>query len=81
MKREIKAFHNYFNPIDQYMTIEEQLRTNAIQKPTKIALIGKNTEVTYCQLWDYCLMTAQKLQKEFGIRKGDRVILAAAGSS
>lgn len=62
------------------MTIEEQIRANAIQKPTKIALIGSDTEVTYSQLGDFCLMTAQKLQKEFGIRKGDRVILAAAGS-
>lgn len=62
------------------MTIEEQLRKNAIHNPEKTALIGNETEVTYCQLWDYCLMTAQKLQKEFDIQKGDRVILAAAGS-
>ena len=60
------------------MIIEEKLRANALHNAEKTALIGSNTEVTYSQLWNYCLMTAHKLQKEFGIRKGDRVILAAA---
>ncbi len=62
------------------MTIEEQLRANALQTPEKVALIGGDAQVTYGQLWNYCLMTAQKLQQEMGIHKGDRVILAAAGS-
>lgn len=60
--------------------IEEQLKENALTAPSKVALIGRDTEVTYGQLWNYCLMTARKLQLEMDIQKGDRVILAAAGS-
>ena len=62
------------------MTIEELIKATALRKPSKIALIGGEAKVTYCQLWDYCLMTAQKLHKRFDIQKGDRVILATTES-
>ncbi len=61
-------------------TIEELLQANALESPSKVALIGGDTKVTYGRLWDYCLITALKLQTEYNIQKGDRVILAAAGS-
>lgn len=61
-------------------TIEEQLKDNAISTPEKVALIGNNQEITYKQVWDFCLFTAKRLKEEFGIQKGDRVILSAAGN-
>lgn len=61
-------------------SVEEQLRVHALSSPEKIALYGNDQEVTYGQLWSRCLATAKKIQSEYGIQKGDRVILAAAGS-
>ena len=61
-------------------SIEEQLFANVQQTPDKIALISGETEVTYRQLWDYCLCAAYKLQYTYHLQKGDRVILSAAGN-
>ena len=61
-------------------TIEEQLKDNALLTPDKIALIGNGQEITYKQLWSFCLLTAKRLKEEFGILKGDRVILSATGN-
>lgn len=61
-------------------SIEEQLFANVQQMPDKIALISGETEVTYSQLWEYCLHAAYKLRNVYHLQKGDRVILSAAGN-
>ena len=61
-------------------SIEEQLFAIVQQTPYKVALISGETEVTYSQLWDYCLRAAYKLQNTYHLQKGDRVILSAAGN-
>ena len=61
-------------------TIEEQILDNVSLTPDKVALISDETEVTYSQLWDYCLKAAATLTTKYGLRKGDRVILSAAGN-
>ena len=61
-------------------SIEEQILSRAQASPDKIALIAGETEVTYTQLWDYCLKAAAKLKYDFHLQKGDRVILSAAGN-
>lgn len=61
-------------------TIEEQILDNVLLTPDKVALISGETEVTYCQLWDFCLKAAHTLTAKYGLKKGDRVILSAAGN-
>lgn len=61
-------------------TIEEQIFDHVQNTPDKVALISGDTEVTYSQLWDYCLCTAEKLKNDYHLNKGDRVILSAAGN-
>ena len=61
-------------------SIEEQLFSIVQNTPDKVALISGETEVTYGQLWDYCLRAACKLQNAYHLQKGDRVILSAAGN-
>lgn len=61
-------------------SIEEQLFSIVQQTPDKVALISSETEVTYSQLWDYCLRAAYKLQNAYHLQQGDRVILSAAGN-
>lgn len=61
-------------------SIEEQLFAIVQQTPDKVALISGETEVTYSQLWDYCLRAAYKLQDTYHLQKGDRVVLSAAGN-
>ena len=61
-------------------TIEEQILDNVSLTPDKVALISGETEVTYSRLWDYGLKAAAVLTTKYGLRKGDRVILSAAGN-
>ena len=61
-------------------TIEEQIFDQVQNTPDKVALISGNTEITYSQLWDYCLCAAEKLKQDYHLKKGDRVILSAAGN-
>lgn len=61
-------------------TIEEQIFDHVQNTPDKVALISGNTEITYSQLWDYCLCAAEKLKQDYHLKKGDRVILSAAGN-
>lgn len=61
-------------------TIEEQIFDQVQNIPDKVALISGDTEITYSQLWDYCLCAAEKLKQDYHLRKGDRVILSAAGN-
>lgn len=61
-------------------TIEEQILDNVSLTPDKVALISGETEVTYSQLWCYCLKAAAMLTTKYGLRKGDCVILSAAGN-
>lgn len=62
------------------ITIEEQIHQNAKLFPNKTALIAGDTAVTYGELWDRCLRTADVLHSRFALKKGDRVIIAAAGN-
>lgn len=61
-------------------TIEEQIFDHVQNTPDKVALISGDTEITYSQLWDYCLCAAEKLKQDHHLKKGDRVILSAAGN-
>lgn len=61
-------------------TIEEQILQNAKQFPLKTALIAGDTAVTYGELWDRCLRTASVLRSRLSLKKGDRVIISAAGN-
>lgn len=61
-------------------TIEEQIFDQVQNIPDKVALISGDTEITYSQLWDYCLCAAEKLKQGYHLKKGDRVILSAAGN-
>lgn len=60
--------------------IEEQIFDKVQNIPDKVALISGDTEITYSQLWDYCLCAAEKLKQDYHLKKGDRVILSAAGN-
>ena len=62
------------------MTIEEQVLQNSKRFPEKPALIAGETVVTYRELWDRCLRTASVLYSWLSLKKGDRVIIAAAGN-
>ena len=61
-------------------TIEEQIFDHVQNTPDKVALISGDTEITYSQLWDCCLCAAEKLKQDYHLKKGDRVILSAAGN-
>lgn len=61
-------------------TIEEQIFDQVQNTPDKVALISGDIEITYSQLWDYCLCAAEKLKQDYHLKKGDRVILSAAGN-
>lgn len=61
-------------------TIEEQIFDQVQNTPDKVALISGDTEITYSQLWDYCLCAAEKLKQDYHLKKGDRVILSGAGN-
>ena len=61
-------------------TIEEQIFDHVQNTPDKVALISGDTEITYSQLWDYGLCAAEKLKQDYHLKKGDRVILSAAGN-
>ena len=58
-------------------SIEEQLFAIVQHTPDKVAFISGETEVTYKEMWDYCLKVAYKLQNVYHLHKGDRVILSA----
>lgn len=61
-------------------SIEEQLRANSVSFPDKVALVSEETKVSYSQLWAYSTKAASVLKGKYNLQKGDRVILAAAGS-
>lgn len=61
-------------------TVEEQVFYHVQNTPDKIALISGDTEITYSQLWDYCLCAAEKLKQSYHLNEGDRVILSATGN-
>ena len=61
-------------------TIEEQIFENVQLTPDKVALISGETEVSYLQLWDSCLKAAANLIENYNLKKGERVILSAAGN-
>ena len=61
-------------------SIEEQLLAIVQQNPDKVALISGDTQVSYAQMWDYSLRAAYCLSNKYNLKKGDRVILSAAGN-
>ncbi len=63
------------------LTIEQQIERNAQRMPEKVALICKDTRVSYGELWDRCCEEARRLQDDASFYKGKRVILAAAGNA
>lgn len=62
------------------MTVEEQIYQHSIHYPDHVALIAGDERVTYAQLWQRCLLAATNVRRLFGLRKGDRIILAASAS-
>ncbi len=62
------------------MTVEEQIYQNSILQPDHIALIADEEKVTYAQLWERCLLVATNVRKNYGLQKGDRIILSAAAN-
>ena len=62
------------------MTIEEQIFQNSLQKPDSVALIAGDEQVTYSQLWERCLLASTNVRRKYGLKKGDRIILAAAAN-
>ena len=62
------------------MTVEEQIYQNSLQKPDSIALISGDEQVTYSQLWERCLLAATNVRRKYGLKKGDRIILAASAN-
>lgn len=63
------------------LTIEQQIELNAQRMPEKVALICKDTQVSYDELWGRCCEVARQLQDDASFYKGKRVILAAAGNA
>ena len=63
------------------LTIEQQIERNAQRMPEKVALICKDTVVSYGELWERCCEEARRLQDNTSFYKGKRVILAAAGNA
>lgn len=63
------------------LTIEQQIERNAQRMPEKVALICKDTQVSYSELWERCCEEARRLQDDASFYKGKRVILAAAGNA
>jgi len=63
------------------LTIEQQIEHNAQRMPEKVALICKDTMVSYGELWERCCEEAKRLQNDASFYKGKRVILAAAGKA
>ena len=63
------------------LTIEQQIERNAQRMPEKVALICKDTRVSYGELWERCCEEAKRLHEDASFYKGKRVILAAAGNA
>lgn len=63
------------------MLIEQQIESNAQRMPEKVALICKDTMVSYGELWERCCEEARRLLDDASFCKGKRVILAAAGNA
>lgn len=62
------------------MTIEEQILQNSVLQPDHIALITPTEQVTYAQLWERCLLAASNVKHNYGLKYGDRIILAASAN-
>ena len=62
-------------------SIEEQIHAHALVQPEKVALICKDSQVSYGELWERCCEVAKRLQDDASFYKGKRVILAAAGNA
>jgi long-chain acyl-CoA synthetase len=63
------------------MIVEQQIERNAQRMPEKVALICKDTVVSYGELWERCCEETMRLLDDASFYKGKRVILAAAGNA
>lgn len=61
------------------MTIEEAIKANAINSPSKTALIVGENRISYGQMWNYISEAAGKF-RELDLAIGDRVLLSASKS-
>ena len=61
------------------LSLSDALHANASRHPEKIALIAGDLSVTYGELWRSVTAAAGMLS-EFGVTRGDRVILSASNS-
>lgn len=61
-------------------TIEDLIFDIVQSEPEKIALISGEVEVSYALFWEYCLKAAASMKEKYHLKKGDRVILSAAGN-
>ena len=59
------------------MSIVEQLFRFGVHNPEKVALLNGKQSQTYEELLKGILYAKDILEKKYGIRKGDRIILAA----
>lgn len=62
------------------MTIEEQIYQHCVHHPDSIALMTPAEQVTYAQLWERCLLAASNVKHQYGVKQGDRIILAASAN-
>lgn len=60
--------------------VEDLIFQNATRRPDHIALIAGEEQVTYAQLWERCLLAAANVRRKYGLKKGDRIILAASAN-
>lgn len=59
------------------MSIEQQIFLITKTTPGKVALVQGDNEVSYAQLWQHIVGTAERL-KALGLVKGDRIVLSAS---
>ena len=62
------------------MMVEDLIFQNSVRQPDHIALIAGEEQVTYAQLWQRCLLAAANVRRNYGLKPGDRIILAASAN-
>ncbi len=62
------------------MTIENKILYNSALQPNHIALITDIQQVTYAKLWERCMLAATTIKRNYGLKNGDRIILAASAN-
>lgn len=60
-----------------FVSLEEKIFKWALETPNKVALIDKKISITYRGLFENIWATKTVLEKEYDLREGDKVLLAA----